>query len=169
MQRAGGRMAGRSARARNPRGRGGRLRDELIQAASALLAEGRSLTLRSVAARAGVAATSVYLHFPTVEHLSAAVAARSFAEMGAALAAAEAGTDPRAILLARCRAYCAFALAHPGHYRVMFEADRPDLAPAVPYSLERSPGWPALERLAGNVRRCQEAGLAPPGDPLRQV
>src|SRR5579859_429691 len=78
-------------RRRNRRGQGERLRDEVIAAAGALLAEsgdaGR-LSLRGVAKQVGIAPTSVYLHFPDVEHLVAAVVAQACAELGDALAAA---------------------------------------------------------------------------------
>jgi AcrR family transcriptional regulator len=159
-------------RPRSPRGQGGHLREEIREAATALVAksgDARGLTLRGVAKRVGVAATSVYLHYADVESLAADVAAHAFAELGAALAAAApSGADPAETLLARCRAYGHFALSHPGLYRVMFEAPRPDLAAGEPYSLEESPGRAALVRLAGDLERCQEAGLAPAGgDPFR--
>lgn len=153
-------------RRRNRRGQGGRLRDEVVAAAAALLAEsgdaGR-LSLRGVAKQVGIAPTSVYLHFPDVEHLAAAVTARAFAELGDALATAGRGeADPSAVLLARCRAYCRFALEHPGHYRVMFQAERSDLATVEPINFERSPGRPAFDTLAWDIARCQEAGAATP-------
>jgi len=152
-------------RPRSPRGQGGRLREEILEAATALLAESGNapgLSLRGVAKRVGVAATSVYLHYADVESLAADVAAHAFAELGAALAAAApGGADPAETLLARCRAYGHFALDHPGLYRVMFEAPRPDLAAGEPYSLEESPGRAVLVRLARDLERCQEAGLAP--------
>lgn len=157
------RAESKSQRPRNPRGQGARLRDELVEAASTLLSESadvNQLTLRGVAKKVGIAATSVYPHFADVEQLAAAVAARCFAELNAATSAAGQGSQgPRDILLARCGAYCEYALAHPGHYRVMFQVERPDLAPTAVYSLEQSPGRPALDRLVQDIKRCQEAGL----------
>lgn len=149
-------------RRRNPRGQGERLRDEIVEAASALLAETgdvRQLTLRGVAKRVGIAATSVYLHFPDVERLAWAVVERRYAELTRATNAAEAGiADPGAALLARCRAYCRFALEHPGHYRVMFEVE----PPARDFAL--SPARPAFEALVRAVARCVDAGAARHGD-----
>lgn len=147
-----------AGRRRNPRGQGERLRDEIVEAASALLAEtgdaGR-LSLRGVAKRVGIAATSVYLHFPDVEHLAWAVVERRYAELARTTAAAEAGVaDPGAALLARCRAYCRFGLEHPGHYRVMFEVEPPA------HDFARSPARPAFEALVGAVGRCVDAGVA---------
>lgn len=156
----------------NPRGQGERLREEIIAAAGAMLAESgdaRQLSLRGVAKRVGIAPTSVYLHFPDVEHLAAAVAERCFLELIAAAAAAAQGVaDPAAALLARCRAYCRFALEHPGQYRLMFEAERPDLAPDVPYRFATSPGRGAFEALARHIADCQAVGAAPAHeDPFR--
>jgi len=71
-------------RQRNPRGQGERLRDDIIEAASRLLADPAAppLTLRAVAREVGVAATSVYLHFDDIESLILAVADRLFTELG---------------------------------------------------------------------------------------
>src|ERR1700688_3951627 len=65
-------------RRRNPRGQGDRLREDMIGAASRLLADPAAppLTLRGVARAAGVAATSVYLHFEDTDALIIAVAER---------------------------------------------------------------------------------------------
>jgi AcrR family transcriptional regulator len=66
----------------------------------------------------------IYLHFPDAEHLAVSAMEQSFADLGAATAAAAAGiTGPAEELLARCRAYCHRALEHPGYYRLMFHPD----------------------------------------------
>jgi AcrR family transcriptional regulator len=158
-------QARQPARRRNPRGQGERLREELIEAAGALVAEsgdGRQLSLRGVANRVGIAATSVYLHFPDVEHLKVAVVQRGYAELDRARDAASQGiADPVEALLARCRAYSRFALDHPGHYRLMFG---PDLPASLAYDAERAPGRQALQTLAHSIQRCQQAGVARAGD-----
>jgi AcrR family transcriptional regulator len=152
------------ARRRNPRGQGERLREELIEAAGALVAEsgdGRQLSLRGVANRVGIAATSVYLHFPDVEHLKVAVVQRGYAKLDRVRDAASQGiADPVEALLARCRAYSRFALDHPGHYRLMFG---PDLPASLAYDAERAPGRQALQTLAHSIQRCQQAGVARAG------
>jgi AcrR family transcriptional regulator len=147
------------ARRRNPRGEGGRLRDDIIAAATALLAEtgdDSQLTLRGVAKRLGIAAPSIYRHFPDIEHLKLAVVARSFATFAEARdAAAPQTADPAQALLARCRAYCQFALANPGPYRFLFSHHAPTGEPGRPLV-----GMPAFDALAASIRRCQQAGLA---------
>jgi AcrR family transcriptional regulator len=131
-----------------------------------LLAEtgdARRLTLRGVAKRVGIAATSIYLHFPDVEHLAAAVAERCFEDLTAAEDAAERGVDdPAQALLARCRAYCRFALEHPGHYRVMVQAD---LSLVRADGFDQLPGRRAFGALVRAIERCLDAGLAPRRDP----
>jgi AcrR family transcriptional regulator len=151
-------------RRNNPRGEGARLRDDLIDAACALLTEtGRAsqLSIRAVAARTGVAATSVYLHFADLDELKVAVAQRAFADLGAARDAALAGTSgPAAALIARCLAYADFALAHPGQYRLMFGPDLPAAVFTRSYDAAGSPSRAAYESLIEAIRHCQQAGAA---------
>jgi AcrR family transcriptional regulator len=151
------------ARHRNRRGEGERLRDDIIAAASDTIAEtgdDSQLTLRGVAKRVGIAAPSIYRHFPDVEHLKMAVVERSFAEFARARDAADqkAG-DPAGALLARCRAYCRFALGNPGPYRFLFSHRAPTGDPGRPIT-----GMPAFHALAASIRRCQEAGAAHAAD-----
>ncbi len=156
----------------NPRGEGARLRDELIDAGYALLDEtGRAgqLSIRAVAAQAGVAATSVYLHFNDLDELKVAIADRAFADLASARAAAIAGSkEPAAKLIARCLSYVDFALAHPGQYRLMFG---PDLPPAVftgSYDSANSASHAAYDSLIEAIRDCQHSGAAPADtDPTR--
>jgi AcrR family transcriptional regulator len=151
------------------RGGGGQLRAEIIDAARQILADTggfEGLTLRGVARRVGIAATSIYLHFPDVEHLAVAATEQTFADLTAAAAAAAAGiSDPGAALLARCRAYCHFGLEHPGHYRVMFNQA---LLPSLAANPDDTPGRQAFQVLVGAVEACQTAGVATAtGHPFR--
>ncbi len=119
----------RSARSRrrvSPRGEGGALRDEIIEAAIALvedLDDPWSLSLRAVARRVGVAATSIYLHFDSLEALLLATKAELWGRFGARMEAA-AGRASAATAYERIRAfgeaYVAFAQEHPGAYRTLF-------------------------------------------------
>jgi AcrR family transcriptional regulator len=111
-------------RVRNPRGQGARLRDDLVEAADRLLETVRGeeeLSMRAVAREAGVAPQSVYLHFTDKRALMSAVYELRFGELIRALEAAVDGiADPRERLLAFAEAYCDYAAANPGHYRVLF-------------------------------------------------
>jgi AcrR family transcriptional regulator len=151
------------SRRRNRRGEGERLREEIITAASQVIAEtgdDAALTLRGVARRLGIAAPSIYRHFTDVDELKMAVVERSFAEFARARDAASGdGDDPAARLLARCRAYTAFAVANPGPYRYLFSQRAPTGDPARPRI-----GMPVFHALAESISRCQRAGLARAGD-----
>ena len=156
-----------TARQRNPRGQGARLRDDIIEAASRLLANPAAppLTLRAVAREAGVAATSVYLHFADVESLTLAVAERRFGELiDLQDAAREQSPDPCQQVRDGCLAYCEFGLAHPGHYQVMFANPLPIPEDMPPEAL---PGLVAFRRLIDAVARCigaQPADKQPAGE-----
>src|SRR5215831_18435358 len=130
-------------RQRNPRGQGERLRDDIIEAASRLLADPAAppLTLRAVAREVGVAATSVYLHFDDVESLVLAVVDRRFSEL-VRVQDEITGADPCQRVRAGCLAYCEFGLAHPGHYQVMFTSPLPELTHQAHF-----PGLAAFQQL----------------------
>lgn len=128
----------------------GNLREALIAAAEAILAErdaGLStmsqapLTLRDVARRAGVSHAAPYHHFASLDHLLAAVAASGFTRLGARMAQATATTpDARERLLRIAEAYVDTARAHPAQFRLMFGP-----------MLRRSPDFPALQAAAGGA------------------
>jgi AcrR family transcriptional regulator len=148
-------MTGTSTRARNPRGEGDRLREQLMDAAADLLrqsGDARAVSVRGVTARAGVSPTALYLHFSGVDELLAAVLARSYGELRRYLHAAEAEHegDPDAQLRAMGRAYVAFALERPGHYATIFgprtESEDIGVKPQV--------GLDAFDDLVRAVSRC---------------
>jgi len=141
-------------RQRNKRGEGERLRDDIIEAASRLLADPASppLSLRGVAREVGVAATSVYLHFDDVESLVRAVASRRFTDLIQAQDEAVASVaDPCDRLRAACLMYCEFGLAHPGHYQVTFTNPLP-VGEGV--SWEQMPGQKAWQHFVEGVAPC---------------
>ncbi|MDX8052023.1 TetR/AcrR family transcriptional regulator [Lentzea sp. BCCO 10_0798] len=118
-------MTNTEPRRRNRRGEGGKLRDEIIAAAVALLDEGgdeRAVTLRSVARKAGIAAPSIYPHFADQPSIMLAVVQQEMDALTATLreAADNASPDARARLFAVCNAYLDFAELHPQRYRIMF-------------------------------------------------
>lgn len=116
----------------------GDLREALLAAAQELLRHGdaAAVTLRAVAKAAGVSHTAPYHHFPSLEALLAAVAARGFDDLAAAMQGAQEPGDPGATLVGQCVVYVAFARARPGLFRCMFgpllqrKASYPELAQA---------------------------------------
>ncbi|MFE9365398.1 WHG domain-containing protein [Streptomyces sp. NPDC006978] len=113
------------ARARNRRGEGGRLRDDIVTAAVELLDEAgdeRAITLRSVARKIGIAAPSIYPHFPDQPAIMLAVVRQEFSGLENRLRSIldETGDGPRRRLYAVCNAYLEFARLHPERYRTMF-------------------------------------------------
>src|SRR5688572_22085108 len=160
-------------RRRNRRGEGGKLREEIIAAAVALLDEGgdeRAVTLRSVARKAGIAAPSIYAHFADQPSIMLAVVQREMDALAAALREADenAGPDARRRLFAVCTTYLDFARVHPQRYRIMFgglwtpSVDDTSITDADLDSL----GAEALTLLADVLGACVDQGIAHGSDDL---
>lgn len=150
-------------RRRAPRGQGGALRGEVLQAAMDLLAETgdeTSVSLRAVAERVGVSVPSIYLHFEDKAALMHAVCEEVFAALHVAMrdASAEA-PDPFEGLLRQGVAYVRFALANPEHYRIVMMGGVSDIAPAE----EIASG--AFSHLLASVSACVDLGVLE-GDPV---
>jgi AcrR family transcriptional regulator len=101
----------------------GDLRDALIKAAVALVAEEQDWTfsLREVARRAGVSHNAPYNHFAEKRDLLGAVAAVGFERLRKRMAAATAGIESaEAALDTLAQTYVGFAIENPALYRLMF-------------------------------------------------
>jgi AcrR family transcriptional regulator len=143
-------------RSRSRRGEGRQLRTEILAAATELLDAGgdeRAVTLRAVARRVGIAAPSIYPHFPGRPAIVAAIVQQGFAELADRIRSAvdAAGGDPHLRLVAACRAYVDFAGRHPERYRTMFGGVH-DPAEAV-------------QILADALADCVAAGRSTSADP----
>lgn len=179
-------MASTKAAARRPnrRGEGSRLRGEIVRAATRLLREegdGSHVSLRAVAREAGIAAPSIYAHFPDPDAIVAAVVAERFTALMAALRGAGADiTDPAQRLSAQCYGYLRFAEADPGLYRVLFDRARriadPAAAPVSNTAARRQTasneaviyeaGYPAFQFLVDTIASCVESGQSTSQDPF---
>ncbi|MFJ1760093.1 TetR/AcrR family transcriptional regulator [Amycolatopsis sp. NPDC088138] len=155
-----------ATRTRNRRGEGSRLRDEIIAAAVELLDEtgdASAVTLRSVARHIGIAAPSIYRHFPDQPAIVLAAVQKAFAELDGELRAArDAATGPRQRLFAICDTYLAFAQAHPGRYRTMFGGLwMPDLTGSSVTGTDLSAlGRASMELLHDALEGCVDTGVA---------
>lgn len=163
-----------TARERNRRGEGARLRDDILAAATALLDETgdeNAVTLRAVARRVGVAAPSLYAHFADRQAILLTVVQGAFEELHQRLASAEAGAgpDPVVRLRAVCSAYLDFAATRPQRYRVVFGGawnaaaalEDAALTPAEAADLGRD----VLAVFTGALRGCVAAGRSSSTDP----
>jgi AcrR family transcriptional regulator len=137
-------------RQRNPRGQGARLTEDIVSGAIALIertGSDEAVTLRAVAREVGIAAPSIYAHFPDRDAVLMAVVLRIFDELTEAIqhGVDSAGEDPVGRLVAGCEAYVAFGLEHPARYGVLFSERRTaaaDYCEPVPLGPD---GRPVLE------------------------
>lgn len=109
----------------------GDLRQSLLDATLALLAEGAEPSLRAVARRAGVSPMAPYRHYPDKEALLTAVALRGIEALHQVVSAADATAPAGREVLAQALAYVRFAAEHPVLFRLMFGPARPRASDAV--------------------------------------
>lgn len=111
-----------------PRPKPDRLKETLIDEAFAVIEEKgvEGLSLREVARRLGVSHQAPYKHFPSRDHILAAVVARCFAEFAAHLEARPARSDPFEDLGEMGLAYLEYARLNPLKYRLMFNSPLPE-------------------------------------------
>jgi AcrR family transcriptional regulator len=154
-----------TASANRQRGRAGEghlLREDLIAAGCAVLADcgdTRRVSLRAVAAAAGVSPTAVYRHFPDRRALIAAIVEHCFADFGDRLSQAAAGIrDPFTALRRRCHAYLAYGRAYPQMYRVLFSVATTGPKAAGTYGRRPHPGAVSFTDLVEAIERCRRAG-----------
>ncbi|MFD4899118.1 TetR/AcrR family transcriptional regulator [Streptomyces sp. NPDC058411] len=160
------------ARARNRRGEGGRLRDDIVAAAVELLDEAgdeRAITLRSVARKVGIAAPSIYPHFPDQPAIMLAVVRQEFSGLENSLRSILDETDdgPRRRLYAVCNAYLEFARLHPERYRTMFGGLWvPDLGESSLTTQDLATlGMETMQILVDALGDCVAAGQSTSTDP----
>src|SRR3984893_11203748 len=171
-----GSASGAARRQRNARGQGGRLTEDIVSAALALIERTGSheaVTLRAVAREVGIAAPSIYAHFPDRDAIVMAVVVRIFDQLTEAIeqGASSAGEDPVRRLVAGCKAYVAFGLEHPARYGVLFSGRRmaaadycepvslgPDGRPVLEFGAE------AFALLVEAVEDCVKAGASTSAD-----
>jgi AcrR family transcriptional regulator len=159
-------------RERNRRGEGGKLRHDILAAATALLertGNEEAVTLRAVAREVGISAPSIYSHFPDGrEAIVDAVVDGAFADFNTAIedaanAAIAAGAGPRERVRAGCAAYLRFAAERPNRYKLLFErqhrigGDVPDV---------QITGFDLLVR---SIQDCVAAGISASTDPARDA
>ena len=160
--------AAAARRCRAPRGEGERLRDDILAATERLLLETgdeEAVSIRAIAKAVGVTPPSIYLHFADKDELIHAVCQLTFARLGAQMEAEVAGVDdPVEAIRRRGRAYIAYGVEHPEHYRILFmsrqEHSREEFQ-------DRSiPGMETFKALYDEVEAAMEAGVFARQDPF---
>lgn len=118
------------------------VREACIQEALAIIEDKgvENLSLRQVSRRLGISHQAPYKHFPSRDHILAEIIKRAFDAFGAYLDENPVTDNPHADLDAMGRAYVHYAMAHPLHYRLMFNTqiqhsdDYPDLQKSAQYA-----------------------------------
>lgn len=155
-------------RARNPRGRGDRLRSDVVAAARRMLEEtGQSdaVTLRGIARRIGVAAPSIYAHFFDRDAVLAAVVDEGFQQLRLTVEEARAtASDPVDRLMAGCRAYLHFAWQRRALYELMFAVREPAQSTGEPEHPDDA-GAAAFAVLVAGINQCVDAGRCASDNP----
>jgi AcrR family transcriptional regulator len=144
----------------------GDLKNALIKAGTEILSEEgvAGLSLRKVAARAGVSHSAPYAHFSDKQALIAAISTEGFRQLNARLSSISdtCQAEPARLLLEVAFAYVQFALDSSAFFKLMFsgvlekEKDYPDFVAISKAS---------FQLLVALVQRCQQVGLIRPGDP----
>lgn len=120
------------------------------------------LTMRTVAAEAGVTATALYRHYADKDALMSAVHREVYALFRSRLVA-EVSRPPAELLQLACDRYVAFAIEHPNYYRFLFMEPHGVRIDHYPEDF-RSARSPTFRQLRDVVERCMAAGVLRAGD-----
>lgn len=133
-----------------------------------------ALSLHALARKAGVSSGAPYHHFSSREELLAAIAVEGFERLSTAMkqGAADAVAHARpgesvgeSELRGLGLGYLRFALAHRGHFRLMF---RPELKGSLPKE-KQAVARETFDLLRAGIDRCQREGTLAEGDPQALV
>ena len=153
----------------SPRSRAGKpdeTREALLAAAHDLLAtEGAAaLTVRRIAAAAGVSTMNVYSRFGGKDGVLDELFIHGFQRMSDEMADSPTSDDPIEDLMECGRAYRAFARNNPTYYSLMFDRVAPDFEPSD-RAIEAALAGHA--RVIDRVKRAMDAGVIRQGDPFQ--
>ena len=121
-----------------------------------------ALSVRRIAAAAGVAPMGVYNHFESKNGIIEALFIQGFERLRDALAGIVDNTDPYEALREAGRRYRALALAHPKVYELMFLRSIPGYEPSE-HALVIASG--AFGALVAAVERAMAAGVLAEAEP----
>jgi AcrR family transcriptional regulator len=104
-----------------------RIRRQILDAARALFVEKgyEAVTMRAIAKRIEYSPTAIYLHFADKQAVMHALCEADFLRLAKQFRKIAEIADPIERLCEAGRAYCAFGLKYPNHYRLMFMEPMP--------------------------------------------
>jgi AcrR family transcriptional regulator len=125
----------------------------ILDAAAALLASGdeADLSIRQLCARAGVTPPTIYHHFGDKQAIVDRIVDECFTAFDEALAGRVAPADPVEALHWAFDRYLEYGLAHPTHYRLMFQQRGARRSPAGMASYDRLRRMVAAIAAAGRL------------------
>lgn len=145
-----------------------RTQQKLLDAALQAFAENgfKGTSTRDIAERAGVHHPLITYHFRNKEELWRAAADRVFSRFIKLLQSvrdATADASPRERMAAMIRAYVRYAAENPAMHKVLFQESSCE-NPRLDWLIETYMK-PLFDVAADDLKRLQEQGIAPPGDP----
>jgi AcrR family transcriptional regulator len=140
------------------------VRRKILDAARELFeAEGYdNVTMRRIAEAIEYSPTTIYLHFEDKDDLVRALCNEDFARLFAALSLIPPAADPVESIRHLGRAYVAFAVNNPNHFRFMFMSTHHKDEAHTP----EDPGWRSFGALLEAVKRGIASGRLQAMDPL---
>ena len=138
------------------------MRRKILDAARDLFARDgyEAVTMRAIAEAIEYSPTTIYNHFEDKDDVVKACCDEDFTQLLGALSLQQQPADPVEAIRQLGRAYAAFGLQHPNHYRFMF------LTPDKNHELDPdSPGHRSFGLLQGTVARAVASGRFRTVDP----
>ncbi|WP_069130144.1 TetR/AcrR family transcriptional regulator [Rhodohalobacter halophilus] len=143
------------------------LREEILDVSKELLLKHgfSKMSMRKIAKKANVTATSIYLHFKNKDDLLLALVEESIAKLNLVLRnSLDESVSPVAQLESLADAYVDYALENPQEYEIIYMV-RPEEMPKYPREKFQQVRQ-IYELLAGIIRKGQEQQLFDVEDPL---
>jgi AcrR family transcriptional regulator len=143
-----------------------RIRRQILDAARSLFVERgyESVTMREIAKRIEYSPTAIYLHFADKQAVMHALCEADFLRLAKQFRKIAEIVDPVERLCEAGRAYCAFGLKHPNHYRLMFMEPMRPPRPIDEHEIEKgNPDQDAYAFLQGTIAQAMAEGRLKPG------
>jgi AcrR family transcriptional regulator len=136
-------------------------RRKILDAARELFVEQGydAVTMRKIAEKIEYSPTAIYVHFKDKDELMSRLCDNDFGELGKQFQSIAKIADPIERLRRVGRAYAAFGLKNPNHYRFMFMTQHPLADPSTSELALGDPGQDAYAFLQVAVKDCVEQKL----------